>query len=93
VSITRSGIIAVHQMRGGKVCPWSARVYSECPSAKVCYASEDEADLAAASLTRANLKRSRPGARTAARSYKCERCSSWHTTSLPPMFGAPPAEP
>jgi hypothetical protein len=52
-----------------------------CPTGKLIFHSEERAELAACSLTRRNLRLSRPAGRTAARAYPCTRCGAWHLTS------------
>lgn len=55
-----------------------------CNTGKRPFLSEDAADRAAVSMTRANLFKSRELDRTCARSYYCW-CGRWHITSLSPQ--------
>lgn len=57
-----------------------------CPTGKHQYPTEEVADVAAAKVTRSNLRRPREDGRTACRSYRCEDCGQWHVTSTPPRI-------
>lgn len=54
-----------------------------CPTGKVPIATEAEAEEAATTLTRKNIRLHRPEDQTAARAYRCHECDLWHLTSKP----------
>ncbi len=67
--------------RHKKTAKTFAHTAPACATGKLTFALEAEADEAAASVTRRNLRRPRESGRTAARSYQCEACGHFHVTS------------
>ncbi len=59
---------------------------SSCRTGKHQFATEQEADEAAANLSAKNLRRPREEGRTACRSYACADCGQWHVTSALPRL-------
>jgi len=57
-----------------------------CRTGKHQFATEGEAEQAAANLTAKNLRRPRQEGRTACRAYACADCGQWHVTSTPPRL-------
>lgn len=60
---------------------------TDCPTGKFKIPTEGEAEEAATSLTRKNLRQPRAHGRTAARAYQCPQCQAWHLTSQAPRGG------